>query len=125
MASDKEYFVVVIRADGTVERVQTSEIPTLEELQRLVGGYIESVPVRIPVSDKPVMIVNEEGKLKGLPRNRAATSVARLFEGDYVAGDAVLIDRAGEDLKAFRFTRAVTMQELVVVVAGKHANVKW
>ena len=38
MASDKECFVVVIRADGTVERVRTSEIPTLEELVVVVAG---------------------------------------------------------------------------------------
>ena len=42
---------------------------TLEELQRLVGGYIE----RVPMSNGKSMYVNEEGKLNGLPYNEKAT----------------------------------------------------
>ena len=40
----------------------------LEALQRAVGGYIEAV---YPYEDPVALIVNEEGKLNGLPLNRA------------------------------------------------------
>lgn len=38
----------------------------LSALQKAVGGYIEAV---YPFSDSVVVIVNEEGKLEGLPLN--------------------------------------------------------
>ena len=45
------------------------EIPdTLDAMQELVGGYIEEY---MPFDDEVAIIVNEEGKLKGLPPNRA------------------------------------------------------
>lgn len=40
----------------------------LEAMQRLVGGYIETV---YPFNDPVVLVCNEEGKLDGLPLNRA------------------------------------------------------
>lgn len=40
----------------------------LESMQRLVGGYIEAV---YPFNDPVVLVCNEEGKLDGLPLNRA------------------------------------------------------
>ena len=42
--------------------------PGLESLQKAVGGYIEAV---YPFTDELALIVNEEGKLNGLPLNRA------------------------------------------------------
>ena len=42
--------------------------PGLESLQREVGGYIEAV---YPFGDPVALICNEEGKLDGLPLNRA------------------------------------------------------
>lgn len=44
---------------------------TLEELQTIVGGYIECVYLK----DNMTMVVNEEGKLKGLPCNGLATEI--------------------------------------------------
>lgn len=51
------------------KRPRTVTIPhELEEMQRLVGGYIETV---YPFADPVVLVCNEEGKLNGLPLNRA------------------------------------------------------
>ena len=47
---------------------------TLENLQKTVGGYIETVTISTDV----VIICNEEGKLLGLPHN------CRLFGCDFV-----------------------------------------
>ena len=43
--------------------------PTLKSAQEFVGGYVEGVP--FPNGD--YLIVNEEGKLKGLDVNEKAT----------------------------------------------------
>ena len=46
-----------------------TEIPqTLSAMQHLVGGYIQ---VLSPFDDPVALVCNEEGKLKGLPLNRA------------------------------------------------------
>lgn len=42
--------------------------PGLEPLQKAVGGYIEAV---YPFEDDVAIICNEEGKINGLPLNRA------------------------------------------------------
>lgn len=64
---------------------------TLEELQTYVGGSIEI----IDIADGRVMVLNEEGKLNGLPPNMKATALLmkgkRLFP-DIVAGDVVVCD---------------------------------
>ena len=44
----------------------------LKELQSIVGGYIECLYLK----DDMTMVVNEEGKLDGLPFNDMATAIA-------------------------------------------------
>lgn len=58
---------------------------TLEELQKLVGGYIETVPIAADV-----MIVNEEGKLLGLKPNFQ-------YGPDVICGTMVMVGRDGEN----------------------------
>lgn len=48
---------------------------SLKEMQAIVGGYIELVPCKQPGM---IMVINEEGKLLGLPRNEQATALAAL-----------------------------------------------
>lgn len=43
-------------------------IGTLEEMQGIVGGYIQAI---YPFPEEIALICNEEGKLEGLPLNRA------------------------------------------------------
>ena len=67
---------------------------TLLELQAYVGGNIETVYFK----NGKILIIYEEGKLKGKLPNRIATSWL-IVEGyvDFVAGDALLIE--GEHLR--------------------------
>ncbi len=58
----------------------------LEDFQQLVGGYIETVTV----NEELILIVNEEGKLKGLPGNFP-------FRGDWLCGTVVAAGSAGEE----------------------------
>lgn len=61
----------VIKPDGTViaEMPNNGKTFSLEELQTIVGGFIEIVAL----ADGSVMVLNEEGKLLGLPFNAKAT----------------------------------------------------
>jgi hypothetical protein len=63
----------LIKADGTTAEVRPAdgESFTLVEMQEFVGGYIEIFAV-----GEGEMVVNEEGKLLGLPFNREATRLA-------------------------------------------------
>lgn len=68
----------------------------LSELHIVVGGYIEAVHLK----DGRVMWVNEEGKLRALPVNEAATVIAHASghdPTDMIVGDVIIttVDEAG------------------------------
>ena len=81
----------VLYVDGTQATVMPASPPSfsLEELQAMVGGWIEVVYL----PDGRLMVIDEEGKLKGYQRNEQATRLAagRLMFGDYIAGTAVIV----------------------------------
>lgn len=83
---------VLAKCTGTLQPISpmNGECYTLLEMQHHVGGYIETVNV----GNGKVLIVDEEGKLKGKLPNRIATGWLQV-EGihDWIAGDAMLIDR--------------------------------
>jgi len=74
----------IIQVDGSEKELDQVD---LRSLQAAVGGYIEEVS--IPGSSK-VMIVNEEGRLKHLPLNPAASATAMQL----IVGDAVICKRS-------------------------------
>lgn len=76
---------VLIKESGTISEWKDSG-DQLESLQKAVGGYIETVPVR--PWRKVVMIVDEEGVLKGKGINVIASEMA----GQTIVGDVVLMD---------------------------------
>lgn len=60
----------------------------LDELQKIVGGFIEIVHL----GDNKIMVINEEGKLLGLPINEFATEVYRVYNNtmDVIVGEALI-----------------------------------
>ena len=65
------------------------EIPdTLDAMQELVGGYIEEY---MPFDDEVAIIVNEEGKLNGLPPNRAIFAENSKQIADVLVGDFFIV----------------------------------
>lgn len=82
----------IINANGAKTEVtpKSGNSFTLEELQEYVGGYIEIVRL----SDKFLMVVNEEGKLLNLPFNSEATDIARqhkaIYPHDMIVGNALI-----------------------------------
>ena len=72
--------------------------PTLKEAQAYVGGYVEGISM--PNGD--YLIINEEGKLIGLPLNEKASKLWKsTFDNDdyitgrddFVVGNAILIKK--------------------------------
>lgn len=68
---------------------------TLEELKEYVGGWIEC----IYLNQHQVMVINDEGKLLGLPFNNTATAAFQLaFQPtkDFIVGNALLCELGKE-----------------------------
>ena len=89
-------YVPVIQTNGTlsVYAVQDGRTPTLDWLQKQVGGYIEVAGVCL--RGKLRMVVNEEGLLQELPLNTTATD---LYSGtSNIVGPAVVLKQHGCDL---------------------------
>lgn len=82
----------IIKANG--EEIETSPMNgndfKLEELQSIVGGYIEIVWL----PNGKIMVINEEGKLMNLPENVNATKIYHSTFGynDLIVGDVLLCD---------------------------------
>lgn len=86
---------IIIKSDGTEQFVNpegANDKFTLEQLQRIVGGYIQVI--NLPANK--LLVINEEGKLLSLPVNQKASSLARfcksIFDTDFIVGDAVIIE---------------------------------
>lgn len=80
--------VMTIKPGGGFSAVEVDKKPGLDELQKMVGGYIQIVP-----NDHfEEVYVNEEGKLKGLPPNMTATNLLGIDPNwDTIAGNAVIL----------------------------------
>lgn len=95
-------YIIIVTPDGVKGLLHCfpGETLELEELQGLVGGCIEVVSSMIEPPegyDRVVLIVNEEGKLKGLPANWPATDVADIG-ADVIVGNALIMAARGEEL---------------------------
>ena len=90
----KDTFPMLLKVDGTTSRVMPASGKqfTAEELQKLVGGYIEIV--RLNYLKYRWMILDEDGKSKNPNVNGTATRILHASGGhpsDFVVGDVVLI----------------------------------
>lgn len=66
--SEGKMSVLLVEPNQYPKRIEIAD--KLEELQRAVGGYIETVPLALKGKAKVELVLNEEGKLLGLPKNR-------------------------------------------------------
>ena len=80
----------LIKRPGEIPRhVNVSN--TLEALQKNVGGYIETVTLNSPLTNRNlVLICDEEGRLKGKPYN------CNIFGIDFV-GEILIVGQDGEE----------------------------
>ena|SRR6185312_4621569 len=79
----------------------TQEVDGLEDMQKIVGGYIEYVDLgalsQIPELEGYDLYCNEEGKLIGLPLNV-------IFPADHMMGD-FFISKANEEGETISLTK--------------------
>ena len=86
---------VLVRPGESAETIEFEH--TLEEMQRLVGGGL--IQCIYPFEDDAALICNDEGKLLGMPLNRALyDNRGRMY--DIIVGD-FFICRAPEDSDTF------------------------
>lgn len=76
--------MIYLRPIGSVNSVEIDESDMLHELQRLVGGYIETVP--IPDNSDLIGIVNESGLINGMAINPLASA----YLGQPIFGPVVI-----------------------------------
>lgn len=83
----------IIRSNGNIEHIkpQSGDCFELKELQSIVNGYIEIVTL---YDSNLILVINEEGKIKGLEYNEFATELARIYDAiypsDFIVGDVLL-----------------------------------
>ena len=82
----------LIYPDGTHRQVvpEDGKHFTLDELQELVGGYIEIL--RNPKGKDFDAVLNEEGKLHGLDANPAATEYCGVTDLDTLVGNVLILE---------------------------------
>lgn len=83
---------LVITTEGTARTIPLpTETGMLKTLQGAVGGLIDVITFP---SLNLALVINDEGKLIGLPVNPTATAMYLLYRGvfDVVAGDVVVIE---------------------------------
>lgn len=83
---------VLIVEPGEYPREEVIE-PGLDALQKAVGGYIE---VTYPWEEQAALICNDEGKLLGLPLNRALYGEGGEMY-DIIAGTFIVVGLTEED----------------------------
>ena len=84
--------VLLVQPEKVPERIEIDS--GLDALQKVVGGYIEAV---YPYEDPVALIVNDEGKLNGLPLNRALRDEdGHIY--DVIAGPFLVVGLGESDL---------------------------
>lgn len=80
----KKVKAIIKRPSEPVGRIREIDVDDLVQLQKIVGGYIEWVPLCDTVfGDTLGIICNEEGKLLGLPYNMSFCGIT--FVGTIIA----------------------------------------
>lgn len=110
MSQQKNYVLITIGASGTHRKLVQSSKPTLDQMQKAVGGYIETVPCFTRLSwplntvyTRGAAYCNEYGKISDPPMslNRAATLAWRQCIGrttDMLVGDVLFVARTDEEV---------------------------
>jgi len=88
---------ILIKVDGTETKVSPKRAAwTLEEFQKIVGGYFTIMPGVRPLR----MIMDEEGDLRGKEINQKATDMVRLALKDkplrynpVIRGDVLVLEK--------------------------------
>ena len=117
----KEARIKVVMLEAGKEAYVKEIGNSLESMQKIVGGLIEPF---YPFDEQVCIVCNEEGKLLGLPLNRAV----RDHDGeimDIIAGAAFICDCSGEDFGSLteeqqkRYQKMFSEPEVFVMLNGR------
>ena len=86
---DKKAFIITSDSRSNAVLPENGTDFSLGELNKIVGGHIEVVWI----DDDHIMVLNEEGKLNGLPFNMAATLLYN-NPNDYIVGDVLFCHKS-------------------------------
>ena len=93
----------------------------LEDLQHEVGGYIEAV---YPYDDPVALICNDEGKIQGLPLNRALRDEdGEIY--DVIAGPFLVVGLTDDDFGSLseelitKFSDKFMPPEIIFIINGE------
>lgn len=81
---------LIISSDGHSEEKTLTKQYSLEEMQKIVGGWIEIVALDHP--KWKYMVVNEEGKLDANPIVNMPATILYDNPFDVIVGDVVVVD---------------------------------
>lgn len=90
--------VTLITTEGDIKKVN---IKTFKDAKHFVSkDFYESSIEILYFSDGRLMLLDEEGKLKGLEYNEEATRRAKddnlIFPSDFIAGNVIIVDDVDE-----------------------------
>lgn len=111
---DKYIITIPVKGNISLLHCDVGDSMSLKALQDAVEGYIEPTRTSLPpaVTEDPdvelVMLVNEEGKVKGLPVNQRATQIAWW---DIIVGNVILLGVKGEDFVGLTKSAAESIRE--------------
>ena len=115
---EKEVEVLLVQPEKYPQKVSISR--GLESLQKMVGGYISFT---YPFKEDVGIVLNDEGKLLGLPFNRAL----RDENGDpydIISGDFLVVGLTGDDISSLspelmdKFERLFHKPEVVTKIGN-------
>ena len=105
MNDEKRISVVLVKAGCKAQQLEITG--SLKSMQNIVKGNIEMV---MPFDDDAALIVNEEGKIRGLPLNRA------LYDSKGTLADVIAGDFLYEELR-------MTVTDLKVLLISRKKNI--
>lgn len=121
MENNKEFIVIVTPVPKvTLTAKETDTEKMLRDLQDAVDGYIEIVRPFGISCDHLVMVVNDEGLIRGLPAN----PVGSLIYGDTIAGTVVIMKEGIRDGEPDLIGLTEEEAEFVMRIFGGTNNVK-
>ena len=121
----EDKITVVFLEPGKLARIEKIDA-SLEGLQGAVGGYIEAM---YPFEEQVCVICNEEGKINGMPLNRAIRMDGQIL--DVIAGPFFICDCRGENFGSLsaeqqrRYLKLFKYPERVMKINGEIASIPY
>ena len=85
----------------TDEQIKKININSFQDAKHYVSSLHYKSPLEmLNMPNGTLILIDEEGKLKGLPYNEEATKMAHenalIYPSDYIVGDAILVEDVDE-----------------------------